>query len=325
MASSLAAASRLTINSSQVKFTGVTLGNGTYGKVSEVEYFGKLCAGNEVHSLPLQLASPKEAAKIKDEFLRECDVWSGMRHPNIVSFLGVYYPSSDESGLPVMVTEKMQESLTSLVEKHDDIPLLTKLSILHDVSLGLRYLHDHQPPIIHGELSPNNILVTPHFEAKITEICVPQAITGNNKLIMTAFMPPEAFDDKPMYGPPLDVFSVGGVILYITIRQWPTPKSWLQIDPSTGKRIFLSEVERRQQYIDMMTENDANVKALTVSCLEDDPKLRPPTVDLSERIKMMKEECSKNTSLDGTKSSSWLAEVKQPPPQLEVCQSVQSV
>ena len=58
----------------------------------------------------------------------------------------------------------MQESVTSLLDKHDNIPLLVKLSILHDVSLGLRYLHGHNPPIVQRNLSPNNILVTPHLE-----------------------------------------------------------------------------------------------------------------------------------------------------------------
>ena len=41
MASILAASRHLTIPRSRVKFTGVTLGNGAYGKVSEVEYDGK--------------------------------------------------------------------------------------------------------------------------------------------------------------------------------------------------------------------------------------------------------------------------------------------
>jgi len=328
MASILAASEilrHLTILRSRVKFTGVTLGNGAYGKVSEVEYDGKLCAGKQLHSLLLQLASPTEAAKIKDDFLRECHLWSTVRHPNVVSFLGVYYPSIDESGLPVMVMEKMQESVTSLIEKHDNIPLLVKLSILHDVSLGLRYLHGHNPPIVHRDLTPNNILVTPHLEAaKITDLGVAKVMmTGNSKTMTKTpgngvFMPPEALDDKPVYGPPLDVFSFGGIILHITSRQWPAPKSWSQIDPKTGKRTFLSEVERRQQYIDMMTGSGADLKPLAVSCLEDNPSLRPSTADMSERIKMMKEEYSKNTTRDGMDPLSWLAEIKVFP-QLEVC------
>ena len=302
----------------RVKFTGVTLGNGAYGKVTELEYDGKLCAGKEIHSLLLQLASPTEAAKLKDDFLRECHLWSTIHHPNIVLFLGVCYPSSDESGLPVIVMEKMHDSLTSLIEKNDNIPLLVKLSILHDVCLGLRYLHSQDSPIVHRDLTPNNILVTPHLEAaKITDLGVAKVMGAENSKTMTktpgttVFMPPEALDDKPVYGPPLDVFSFGGVILHITSQQWPTPKSWSQVDPKTGKRIILSsEVERRQQYIDMMTGSNADLIPLVMSCLKDDPKLRPTIENVSERIKILKEGYSTKATRDGMDPLSWLAENK---------------
>ena len=134
-------------------------------------------------------------------------------------------------------------------------------------------------------------------------------------------MPPEALDDKPVYGPPLDVFSFGGVILYVTSRQWPTPKSWSQIDPKTRKRVYLSEVERRQQYIDMMTGGAADLKPLIMSCLEDDPELRPSVTDISERLKKMKEVCSKKSNRDGMDPFSWLTEIKQASlsTQLQVC------
>ena len=71
--------------------------------------------------------------------------------------LGLYYPEMDRCRLPVMVMEKMQYSLRGLVEKYDNIPLNVKLSILDDVCLGLRYLHSRSPPIVHRDLTPNNI------------------------------------------------------------------------------------------------------------------------------------------------------------------------
>ena len=317
----------LKIPSSQIKPTGVELGNGSYGKVFEVDYSGKLCAAKEVHSLLLEIASGEGAAKLKTDFLRECQLWSILRHPNVVSFLGVYYLSTDESGLPVMLLEKMQDSMTSLIEKHDNIPLLVKLSILHDVSLGLRYLHDHNPVVIHRDLSPNNILVTSHLEAKITDLGVAKVMmtTGGTKTLTKTpgtgvFMPPEALDDKPVYGPPLDVFSFGGVILYVTSRQWPTPKSWFQIDPKTRRRVYLSEIQRRQQYIDMMTGGAAVLKPLAKSCLRNNPELRPSVTDISERLMQMKETCSKKSTRDGMDPISWLSEIKQAlPSQSQVC------
>ena len=113
------------------------------------------------------------------------------------------------------------------------------------------------------------------------------------------FMPPEAFHDKPVYGPPLDVFSFGGVILYVASRQWPTPEPWTQIDPETSEIIPLSEVQRRQQYIDLMTGGNAVLKPLVLSCLDDVPKLCILVTEILEKLKKMKEVCSKKSNHDG--------------------------
>jgi len=303
----------LTIPRNEVAQTGVELGVGSYGKVIEVKYNGKLCASKEIHGWVHRFYSEEELAKVKDDLLQKCHLWSTLRHPNVVQFLGIYYPSSEESRLPVMVMEKVQESVTSLVDKHDNIPLLVKLSILHDVCLGLRYLHGHNPPIVHQDLSPNNILVTPHLKAKITDPWLDKTLSaGLSKAIpgTAVFMPPEALDSKLVYGPPLDVFSFGGVILYITSQQWPILQSWSPIN--SKQLVVLSEVERRQYYIDTIRGSDIGLKPLILSCLNSDPDLRPPTADMSERIKMMKEEYSKLTTHDGMDPISWLAKIKQP-------------
>ena len=305
------------IPKSRVKLTGECLGNGAYGKVSEVDYGGKLCAAKQIHSLLLEVGSEKEVKKLKDDFIRECHLWSTLRHPNVVLFLGVYYPSTNESGLPVIVMEKMKYSVSSLVEKYENIPLMVKLSILHDVSLGLNYLHGHVPQIVHRDLSSNNILLSCYLEAKISDLGVAKVMMTRNSKTMTktpgtsVFMPPEALEDKPIYGPPLDIFSFGGVILHMASKQWPTPGSWAQTDPTTGKRILLSEVERRQQYIDVITGDDVDLKPLLVSCLQDEPPRRPSAMDASEKIKKIKE-AYRNENNDEMDTILWLAEIKQP-------------
>ena len=59
--------------------------------------------------------------------------------------------------LPVMVMEKMQQSLRNLIEEYVNIPWSVRLSILNDVCCGLRYLHSNNPPIVHCDLTPNNV------------------------------------------------------------------------------------------------------------------------------------------------------------------------
>ena len=68
--------------------TGKELGRGAYGRVFEVDYEGTLCAAKEVHALILQNARDDDLQKIKENFLRECKIWSTLRHPNVAQFLG---------------------------------------------------------------------------------------------------------------------------------------------------------------------------------------------------------------------------------------------
>ena len=65
------------------------IGRGAYGRVFEVNYEGTLCAAKEVHALLLQYAQGDNLQRIKDDFLRECQIWSTLRHPCIVQFLGL--------------------------------------------------------------------------------------------------------------------------------------------------------------------------------------------------------------------------------------------
>ena len=73
----------------EVNSTGKEIGRGAYGRVFEVNYEGTLCAAKEVHALLLEHAKGDNLQRIKDDFLRECQIWSTLRHPCIVQFLGL--------------------------------------------------------------------------------------------------------------------------------------------------------------------------------------------------------------------------------------------
>ena len=70
---------------------GNEIGRGAYGRVFEVDYQGTLCAAKEVHELLLQYSQGEALRRIKSEFLNECQIWSTIRHPCVVQFLGIDY------------------------------------------------------------------------------------------------------------------------------------------------------------------------------------------------------------------------------------------
>ena len=275
------------------------LGRGAYGKVYAVKYCQTVCAAKEIHSILIEDVGETESRRTIESFLRECRQCSMLRHPNVIQFLGVYYPTgaggANTMRLPVMVMEMMADSLTSFVDKHEKIPVHIKYSIVHEVSLGLCYLHNHDPPIVHRDLSPNNVLLTAHHVAKISDLGVAKVIKADSRKTMTKapgtvdFMPPEALDNTPVYGPPMDVFSFAGIILHTFNQQWPSPSKQVQFDPKTRRRVALSEVERRQQYLDKMIGEAEVLRPLVEECLDDDPAVRPTMATVCERIHVSKD------------------------------------
>ena len=233
--------------------------------------------------------------------MRECRQCSTLRHPNIIQFLGVYYPTeaggTNRMWLPVMVMEMMADSLTSFVGKYEKIPVHIKYSIVHDMSLGLCYLHNHDPPIVHRDLSPNNVLLTAHHVAKISDLGVAKVIKADSRKTMTKapgtvdFMAPEALANSPVYDPPMDVFSFAGIILHTFNQQWPSATDAIEFDPKTGRRVALSEIaiEQRQQYLDKMIGEAEVLRPLVKECLDYDPAVRPTMATVCERIQVSKD------------------------------------
>ena len=205
--------------------------------------------------------------------------------------IGVYYPTKND--LPVIVMEKMQHSLRNLVEEHKSINWENKLSILYDVCCGLQYLHTRN--IIHRDLTPNNILLCSHFRAKITDLGVSKVLHTTDAKTLTQnpgtidFMPPETWASKPVYGLPLDMFSFGGVILYVCTQQWPQLPPLVDFDRDTGDRIVLKETQRRQLYLDEMIGVYQDFKSLVISCLDDNPTNRPLVAEALLEIKQVKQ------------------------------------
>ena len=284
----------------------IQLGEGAYGRVFEVQYAGKICAAKEIHSIFFRVSERDGLDKIKRNFFRECSIWSTLHHPNIVTLIGVYYCNSgDNPDIPIMVMEKMDCSLRFLIDrqkdddKHFRVDLRAKLAILHDVSVGLWHLHNQEPPVIHRDLTPNNVLLrrgTHCFEAKISDLGVSKVIKNTNsgcKMTQVPgtpdFMPPETFYDNPKYGKEVDIFSYAGIVLYAIVEQWPTPKAREKLNSENHKTEIVSEVERRQEYLSKMTGIGEKLKPLVISCLDDDPTRRPDIPKVSTVIKTFKE------------------------------------
>ena len=255
------------------------LGRGSYAVVFEVMVQGTPCAAKEVHSILM-------SAKSKESFYAECVRSSQLLHPNVVQFIGIYYPNP-RAELPWLVMELLYISLTGLIEQRvkesKDIPFHFKISILVDICQGLQFLHSKSLMIAHRDLSSNNILLTKQLVAKIADLGMAKVMLADGQKHTLApgtqvFMPPEALEDdlEVTYGITIDVFSLGCVCLHVMSMQWPSPKAVKLLDSKTGKIVALTELQRRENYLTCTVfQQFPTLRALVSQCLHDFPKERP--------------------------------------------------
>ena len=266
------------------------IGDGSYATVVPLSFRGLKCAGKKLHTIFFENASPQEKEHMIDRFQEECQLLGRLKHPNIVQFLGVHF--EDGSDLPVLVMEFLHCTLSECVDRYGVLPEQVGTGILDDVATGLCYLHRHRPPIVHRDLSANNVLLSSNMTAKISDLGVakilnltPARMSQMTKCPGTlSYMPPEALRERPSYDAKLDCFSVGVMILHVLCGRWPYPSEPTRVDPNNRKKVIgLTEAERREEYFQRV-RGDHPLVELIRGCLDNDPPQRPDAVRILGRL-----------------------------------------
>ena len=274
---------------------GEEIGRGAYGLVKKVLLHRILCAAKDIHAVLIHYASDEELERIKKSFLEECIKCNKLFHPNLVQFLGIHYPDK-EAKLPWLVMELLDCSLTTFIKKYDkeNVSQFVKAMIFCDISLGLQFLHGRD--IIHRDLSSNNILLTKHLTAKIGDLGVAKMIDPDGSKSHTlapgtkTFLPPEVFSVKRHYGKPVDVFSLGCIMIHVVTHQWLEPTDEAHYDETIGRKVVLFEIARREVYLNSIQEL---IKTLVLSCLHDNPKQRPEIAMVIAELQNLKKSYQK--------------------------------
>ena len=282
-----------------VENTGKLIGRGAYGRVIEVRVHGVLCAAKEIHSILIEDSTPNEFETTKESFLNECAKSSRIVHPNVVQVLGIHY-ATPEARLPWLVMELMETSLRLFLEdfRKDEVPFYIKLSVLVDVAQGLEFLHGQN--IVHRDLSSNNVLLTKHFVAKISDLGTAKFLLDCGMNTQTQapgtlyFMPPEALLNKPRYGTPVDVFSLACIILHVMSHRWPQPKDRVP----EGAMTALTEVQRREEYLQFCSL--PSLKELVELCLHNLPEQRPPISTVCKNLRSLQMSTDHHNSVTTT-------------------------
>ncbi|XP_071700082.1 serine/threonine-protein kinase GRIK2-like [Rutidosis leptorrhynchoides] len=201
------------------------IGSGSYGKVvlyrSQVDgNHYAIKAFHKSHLLKLRVA-PSETAMT--DVLREVLIMKMLNHPNIVNLIEVIDdPNTDHF---YMVLEYVEGKwVFEGAGPPGGLGEHVSRRYLRDIVSGLMYLHSHN--IVHGDIKPDNLLVTATGTVKIGDFSVSQVFEDENDELRRSpgtpvFTAPECCLGLTYHGKAADTWAVGVTLYCMILGQYP--------------------------------------------------------------------------------------------------------
>lgn len=161
-----------------------------------------------------------DSPELHARFLREAQAAGGLRHRNIVTV----YDLGEDKGQPFIAMELVEGTdLEKVLTTGASLSIEWTLDVLRQICDGLGYAHDRG--IIHRDVKPANIIVTPEGDVKIMDFGIAHLqssdMTKSGPVLGTIhYMAPEQLEGLKI-DRRADVFSVGAIVYELLARKKP--------------------------------------------------------------------------------------------------------
>ncbi|XP_068201000.1 inactive tyrosine-protein kinase transmembrane receptor ROR1-like isoform X2 [Palaemon carinicauda] len=269
------------------------LGEGAFGKVYKGELQGMSPDGTSV-LVAIKTLKENATAKTRQDFHREVELMTDLRHPNIVCLLGVvmkdepmcmlfehmsqgdlheflisHSPRSDVSACS-------DDGMSQVVLEQPDM-----LVIATQIAAGMEYLANHH--YVHRDLASRNCLVGENLTVKISDFGLSRDIYSSDyyrvqskSLLPVRWMPPESI----LYGKfttESDVWSFGVVL-------WEIFSFGLQPYYGYNNQEVIDMI-RSRHLLPCPEECPPRIYALMVECWHETPNRRPTFREIHGRLR----------------------------------------
>jgi serine/threonine protein kinase len=198
-----------------------SLGQGGMGQVFKAQdsETGRIVA---VKVLPRDKSTPDAIAN----FTREIRTLASLDHPRLVAALN----AGRDGKVHFLVTEYVPGmDLRKLVRREGPLGMTAAANIIYQVAEGLEYAHNQG--MIHRDVKPGNVLVTPEGEAKLSDLGLAGPLEGGResdprfgKVVGTAdYLSPDQITTPWQPTPGWDIYALGCTLYYAVTGKVPFP------------------------------------------------------------------------------------------------------
>jgi len=243
------------------------LGDGSFGTVYRGTCRQKDVAVKVLHKQNLDPQTLKA-------FRQEVEIMSKIFHPNVVLFMG----ACTVPGSMMIVTELLKngDMETMLQDEKINLPLLTRFTMARDAALGMTWLHNSNPIIIHRDLKTANLLVDDSFNVKVCDFGLSEIKQKGQESLKDGkdgakgtplWMAPEVMMGQP-FNEKADIYSFGIVLWEILKRKEP-------FSQFTQYEQFREAVCFDHVRPEIPADCPPRLKMLMKACWQPDPTSRP--------------------------------------------------
>ncbi|XP_048373783.1 receptor-interacting serine/threonine-protein kinase 3 isoform X2 [Sphaerodactylus townsendi] len=216
----------------------------------------------------------RDASCTQEELLNEARAMDEARFTYVLRLFGLFVDemeadaklASAQTGPKLgLVMEFMENgSLSTLRDRVPCVPWALKLRILHQVALGMNFLHGLSPPLLHLDLKPSNVLLDGELHVRVADFGLSKFKRGTTQGTSFStgegdgyggtleFMPPEAFNKNYKPTPGTDVYSYAILMWSLLTGEEPYQhihpgimSSLIKMHIPNGERPSTEELEKK--------------------------------------------------------------------------------
>ena len=203
-----------------------------------VTYLAKNEEGKTVVLKRFQLAASDNISTFVQSaasFENESALLSQLDHPSIVDLLDFFIDGSSA----YLVLEHLEGyTIRDYVAEHGVMEKNKVLAVAEQLCEVLEYLHGKEPPVVHRDFTPDNILIGEDGAVKVIDFSVAEQKQSKKESDCAgkhAYTPPEQFRGDAC--PQSDVYALGGVMAYLLTGDDPEPLSQIKLGADVDDRL----------------------------------------------------------------------------------------
>jgi len=209
-----------------------------------------------------------------ERFRREARSVAQLSHPHIVTVID----RGEADGRQFIVFEYVDgENLKQLIARTGPLPTRRALELAIEIADALAFAHAHG--LIHRDVKPQNVLVSPDGDARVTDFGIARSLDVEHGVTQTGtvlgtsnYLSPEQASGKPTT-PSTDVYSLGVVVYELLTGDVPFPgDNFVAVAMKHLNELPPDVLEQR-------TDVPIRLAAAVDRALEKDPARRFPTMD----------------------------------------------